>query len=76
MWRQDLSRSIDYLQTRKDIDPSKLGYLAHSLGAEIAPMLPASTQCVRSTADSHRNKSETPQTVFRMTEDREPGRPI
>jgi eukaryotic-like serine/threonine-protein kinase len=38
-WHKDLSRSIDYLQTRKDIDPSKLGYLGHSLGAEIAPVL-------------------------------------
>ena len=38
-WRKDLSRSIDYLQTRNDIDSSKLGYLGHSLGAEIAPMM-------------------------------------
>lgn len=37
--RKDLGRSIDYLETRKDIDPSKLAYLGISMGAEIAPVL-------------------------------------
>jgi predicted esterase len=39
MWRKDLGRALDYLQTRTDIDPSKIAYMGHSLGAEIAPML-------------------------------------
>jgi predicted esterase len=38
-WRKELSRSLDYLRTREDIDPSKLAYLGYSLGAEAAPML-------------------------------------
>src|SRR5207253_7287195 len=38
-WRKDLGRALDYLQTRTDIDPSKIAYMGHSLGAEIAPML-------------------------------------
>ena len=39
MWRKDLGRALDYLQTRTDIEPSKIAYMGHSLGAEIAPML-------------------------------------
>ena len=39
MWRKDLGRALDYLQTRTDIDPSKIAYMGHSMGAEIAPML-------------------------------------
>ena len=38
-WRKDLGRSVDYLQTRADIDASKLGYLGYSWGAEVAPIL-------------------------------------
>ena len=37
-WHKDLGRSIDYLQTRKDIDGSKLAYMGSSLGSEAAPM--------------------------------------
>ena len=32
-WRKDLGRSIDYLETRKDIDSQKLAYCGHSMGA-------------------------------------------
>jgi dienelactone hydrolase len=32
-WSKDLGRSIDYLETRKDIDHSTLAYLGSSLGA-------------------------------------------
>ena len=39
MWRKDLGRAIDYLQTRPDIDASKIAYMGNSLGAEIAPIL-------------------------------------
>jgi hypothetical protein len=38
-WRTDLGRTIDYLQTRPDVDSQRLGYLAVSLGASTA--LPA-----------------------------------
>jgi dipeptidyl aminopeptidase/acylaminoacyl peptidase len=38
-WRKDLGRSVDYLQTRADIDASKLGYIGYSMGAEVAPIL-------------------------------------
>ena len=32
---QDLSRSIDYLQSRSDIDGDRLGYVGSSLGARV-----------------------------------------
>jgi serine/threonine protein kinase/pimeloyl-ACP methyl ester carboxylesterase len=38
-WRKDLGTSIDYLESRKDIDSSKLAYCGYSLGARIAPVL-------------------------------------
>ena len=38
-WRKEMSRSLDYLETRKDIDLKKIGYLGHSMGSEVAPML-------------------------------------
>ncbi len=34
-WYKDLARSIDYLETRKDIDREKIGYYGASLGAAI-----------------------------------------
>lgn len=39
MWHKDLSSSIDYLQTRPDIDANKLAYLGHSMGTRFAPMM-------------------------------------
>jgi predicted esterase len=38
-WRKDLSRSLDYLETRSDIDMKKVGYIGYSMGSEVAPML-------------------------------------
>ena len=38
-WSRDLGRSIDYLQTRTDIDITKLGFYAISWGAAHAPRL-------------------------------------
>ncbi len=32
MWVKDFSRTIDYLETRKDIDSNNLGYYGHSWG--------------------------------------------
>ncbi len=38
-WSWDLSRSVDYLQTRRDMDATKLGFYAISLGAQHAARL-------------------------------------
>ena len=40
-WSKDLSRSIDYLETRSDIDTSKLGFLGWSWGGETGAVIPA-----------------------------------
>jgi len=38
-WRKDLSRTIDYLETRKEIDARKLAYYGFSLGASGAALI-------------------------------------
>jgi dipeptidyl aminopeptidase/acylaminoacyl peptidase len=38
-WSKDLGRTIDYLETRKDIDVKNLAYLGVSLGAAMGPRL-------------------------------------
>jgi dienelactone hydrolase/predicted Ser/Thr protein kinase len=40
-WAKDLGRAIDYLQTRKDIDATRIGYFGDSLGGKMGAMLPA-----------------------------------
>lgn len=40
-WAQDLSRTIDYLTTRSDIDSSRIGYYAHSWGGIFGGIFPA-----------------------------------
>jgi len=40
-WSQDLSRSIDYLETRPDIDAQKLGYFGYSWGGALGGLIPA-----------------------------------
>jgi cephalosporin-C deacetylase-like acetyl esterase len=40
-WAKDLSRSVDYLETRSEIDHNKLGYFGISWGASIGALLPA-----------------------------------
>jgi serine/threonine protein kinase/cephalosporin-C deacetylase-like acetyl esterase len=40
-WSKDLSRSIDYLETRQDINPNELAYEGHSWGAAMGGILPA-----------------------------------
>ncbi|MDT8321487.1 MAG: hypothetical protein RQ826_13260 [Xanthomonadales bacterium] len=37
-WVQELSRTVDYLETRDDIDSSRLGYYSLSWGANVAPI--------------------------------------
>jgi dienelactone hydrolase len=39
MWAKDLARSIDYLETRDDIDRSKLAYFGRSWGARMGPLM-------------------------------------
>ena len=41
MWRKDIGRSIDYLETRKDIQVDKLGYLGWSWGGYMGGIMPA-----------------------------------
>ena len=41
MWVKDLSRSIDYLETRQDMDCSKLAYYGVSWGGEMGGIVPA-----------------------------------
>ena len=38
---KDFSRTIDYLETRPDIDTSKLGYWGHSWGGNLGAIIPA-----------------------------------
>jgi dipeptidyl aminopeptidase/acylaminoacyl peptidase len=38
-WYKDLARTIDYLETRKDIDIDKIAYFGYSMGAHNAPWL-------------------------------------
>jgi dienelactone hydrolase len=47
MWQKDLSRSIDYLETRDDIDSDKVGYIGFSWGADMAPLMIAPEPRIR-----------------------------
>jgi serine/threonine protein kinase/dienelactone hydrolase len=38
-WSKDLGRTLDYLETRKEIDISRVGYLGVSLGGAMSPRL-------------------------------------
>jgi dienelactone hydrolase len=38
---KDLARSVDYLETRQEIDPEKLAYYGYSLGAGLGAFFPA-----------------------------------
>jgi dienelactone hydrolase len=40
-WVKDFSRSIDYLETRPDIDMDKLAYYGHSWGGRLGAVIPA-----------------------------------
>ncbi len=41
MWAKDLSRSIDYLQTREDIDAGNIAYFGLSWGGAMGAIIPA-----------------------------------
>ena len=38
-WAKDFFRAVDYLETRKDVDATRLGYYSVSLGAHFAPVI-------------------------------------
>ena len=40
-WIQDFSRSVDYLETRADIDTSRIGFYGSSLGGWMGAFIPA-----------------------------------
>jgi cephalosporin-C deacetylase-like acetyl esterase len=46
-WSKDLGRSIDYLETRPDIDHNKLAYEGSSWGAAMGSLLPALEDRIR-----------------------------
>jgi dienelactone hydrolase len=39
MWSKDVGRTLDYLQTRRDIDHEKVAYFGFSFGGAIAPVV-------------------------------------
>ena len=39
MWAKDLARSLDYLETRAEIDTHKLAYFGYSMGGRVAPIM-------------------------------------
>jgi eukaryotic-like serine/threonine-protein kinase len=41
MWSKDLQRTVDYLQTRSDIAPNRIGYLGRSWGAAMGTIMVA-----------------------------------
>ena len=41
MWGKDLSRSIDYLESRQDIDTSRIAYYGLSWGGAMGAIMPA-----------------------------------
>ena len=45
-WRKDFARSVDYLETRKDLDARRLGYYGYSWGAVMGPILLAQDERV------------------------------
>jgi serine/threonine protein kinase/dienelactone hydrolase len=47
MWRKDFGSSIDYLQTRPDIDGAKLAYMGHSMGTRYSPTMLANEDRIR-----------------------------
>ena len=41
MWAKDLRRSVDYLETRTDIDTKRLAYYGYSWGGTLGGLMPA-----------------------------------
>jgi predicted alpha/beta-hydrolase family hydrolase len=47
LWRKDFATSIDYLETRKDVDATKLAYMGGSFGSPVSPMLLAPEERIK-----------------------------
>lgn len=47
MWRKEIGRTIDYLETRKDIQSDKLAYLGWSWGGFLGGIMPAVEQRIK-----------------------------
>jgi cephalosporin-C deacetylase-like acetyl esterase len=47
MWVKDFSRVIDYIETRKDLDPGKIAYYGVSWGGQMGGLVPAIEQRIR-----------------------------
>jgi dienelactone hydrolase len=47
MWARDLGRTIDYLETRDDLDVSKLAYFGLSWGGHLGAIMPAIEKRIR-----------------------------
>ena len=41
MWRKDIGRTVDYLETRKDLFSEKIGYFGNSWGGFMGGIIPA-----------------------------------
>jgi dienelactone hydrolase len=39
MWVKDVHRTLDYLETRADVDTSRIGYFGFSFGGRMSPMM-------------------------------------
>ena len=48
-WTQDFGRSIDYLETRPDIDTGKIGFYGHSWGGNTGGIIPAVEERIKVT---------------------------
>ena len=47
MCSKDLSRTLDYLETRPEFDPKRIGYYGKSIGASLGAVLPAVEERIR-----------------------------
>jgi dienelactone hydrolase len=47
MWVKDFRRTVDYLETRPDIDMKKVGYFGYSWGGNMGGIIPAVEKRVR-----------------------------
>jgi hypothetical protein len=69
MWLKDLSRSIDYLETRRDIRTTGLGFYGASMGAVFGPFLALEGRITAAVlADgAFPNEASRPEELIRLT---------
>jgi len=49
-WHKDIARTMDYLQTRSDVDPERIGFMGISRGASMIPITMAQDPRIRTAA--------------------------